>query len=62
MSFLSKAMKSGNPPKHMTASMKPVVVAGTPPEAISRPGGKISRHISDQVKKLGKVAMTKGMP
>ncbi len=60
MSFLSKAMRSGNPPKHMTASMKPVVVAATPPEAVGRPGGKISRVIHDKIKKIGaKVAMTK---
>ncbi len=54
MSFLSKAMKMGLPPKHLTGSSAPAVVSGTPAEAIGRPGGKISRVIHDQVKKLGK--------
>ena len=57
-----KAQKSGNPPKHMSGNMKAAKVAGTPPEAISRPGGKISRQISDKTKGLGTPELVKGMP
>ena len=59
-----KAETSGNPPKHMSGNMKKAKVAGTPAEAIGRPGGTIGVIIGDKVKttKVAKSSLTKGMP